>query len=94
MTAADAIGPTITLAGRPYTLKTDEPELFAGLAITAIGSLYNSRGQFAGQVVRYNVTGRLSIMHGPRVSHTAERSALRQLEDAVNAELGEERTLV
>jgi hypothetical protein len=85
---------TLTIGGRPYTLKTDEPELFDGMAITAIGSLYNSRGDFAGQVVRYNVSGRLSIFHGPRVSIAEERRALRPLEDAINAELGEERTLV
>jgi len=65
----------ITIKGRTYTFTTEGAE--EGSAIRTIGSLYNSRGQFAGLVTQLKSTGTLALIGGPKgVSVTDERKGL------------------
>ena len=62
----------ITIKGRTYTFTAEGAEERG--ALSTIGSLFNSRGQFAGFVVSHN--GRLNLIGGPKVSLAEERKGL------------------
>ena len=74
----------VTIKGRTYTFTTEDAERRE--AVSTVGSLYNSRGQWAGYVVRNEATGNLSLIHGPRVSLAEERKALSALQDHLSRE--------
>lgn len=72
---------TVTIKNRPYTFTAEGAETRD--AVSTIGSLTNSRGGFAGYVVRLEATGTLSLMFGPKVSAADERRALAELAKVV-----------
>ena len=60
---------------RTYTFTTEGAE--TGAAIDTVGSLYNSRGQFAGLVTKLKSTGTLVLIGGPKgIKLSEERRAL------------------
>jgi hypothetical protein len=65
---------TITIKGRTYTFTTEGAE--QRNAVHTLGSLFNSRGQFAGYVIEHAATGRRNLLGGPKASVHEERAAL------------------
>jgi hypothetical protein len=55
---------TIKIKGRPYTFTTEGAE--TRLSVSTVGSLFNSRGQWAGFVNRVHQSGRYVLIGGPR----------------------------
>jgi hypothetical protein len=68
---------TITLAGRSYTFTTEAAQ--ERNAFRTLGTLTNSRGQFAGYVNEVVATGIRTIIGGPKVSVREQRAALATL---------------
>lgn len=66
---------TVNIAGRSYTFTTEDAE--ARDALSTLGSLFNSRGKWAGWVVQDNATGNRQVVGGLRsVDALTERAAL------------------
>jgi hypothetical protein len=70
---------TVDIAGRTYTFTTEDAEKRD--ALSTLGSLFNSRGKFAGYVVEEHATGKRQVIGGlARVPALVVRKALAGIE--------------
>ncbi len=74
----NAAAKTITADNRTYTFTTEDAETRGTL--DTLGTLYNSRGNFFGYVVRNNTTGRIVVLRSGRVSPRLDRACQTALE--------------
>lgn len=70
----------VTIKGRPYFFTHDDRDM-TGSGLDTLGSVHNSRGQFAGLVVRDIRTGRTIVIGsaGRRASGAELHAALKGL---------------